>query len=67
MTQDSRLRIEIGVRSTCGIQPDDPRVTLLNDALNHALEEEIAAECGEVLVNRVGLSANRLTIWYIES
>jgi hypothetical protein len=65
-TEDSRLRMEIGVGSIYGIQRDDPRVSVLNDQLNHALEEEIAAECGDVLVNRIDLSANRLTIWYVE-
>jgi hypothetical protein len=67
ITEDSRLRMEIGVRSICGIQQDDPRVSVLNDQLNRALEEKIAAECGNVLVNRVNLSANRLTIWYLEA
>lgn len=67
ITEDSRLRMEIGVGSACGIQRDDPRVSVLNNLLNHALEAKIAAECGDILVNRVGLSANRLTIWYVEA
>jgi hypothetical protein len=66
ITEDSRLRMEIGVGSTCGIQKDDPRVSVLTDQINRAMEEKIAAECGDILVNRVGLAANRLTIWYVE-
>lgn len=65
ITEDSRLRIEIGGSNLCGLQRDDPRVSVLNDQINNALEEKIAAECGDILVNRAALSANRLTIWYI--
>jgi hypothetical protein len=39
---------------------------VLKDQLNHALEDTIAAECGDIRVNHIGLSLSRLTIWYVE-
>ncbi len=67
INQDSRVRMEISVGNTCGIQQDDPRVAVMNDQLSNSLGEKIAADCGKVLVDWIQLSGNRLTILYVRS
>jgi hypothetical protein len=66
MTQDDRVRMDVWVGITCGIQQDDPRVAILSDRLSDALGEKIAVEDGKVLVDRVQLSSRGLTVWYIK-
>lgn len=67
INQDSRVRMEISVGNTCGIQQDDTRIAVMNDQLTNALGEKIAADCGKVLVDWIQLSGDRLTVLYVKS
>jgi hypothetical protein len=65
INRDSRVQMEISVGNACGISRDDPRIAVMSNELSNALGEQIATDCGKVLVDWISLSVDRLTVWYV--